>query len=349
MKPGDAGTPSYHPGIHLMKRQGNIRRCLLALALVLASLPVSGKSAAQGAAGAQRLDALDDSTARLNLALPTAGGVQLWTDHQWFYGWRLQQHALTGHWRLLDGADVRRSWGSRAACEAALQEVITAQDGPGATGPTRVVVLLHGLMRTHRSMRPLESCCERASDAQSIPFSYASTRFGIADHAAALRHWVETLPGRPRVDFVGHSMGNIVLRHAIGDWQRDGDPQQVLPRLGRVVMLGPPNQGATIARRLGALRLFEAVAGQGATELGLDWDHLEERLAVPPCPFAIVAGELPASAPQNPLVGGAGDFVVSVQEAQLPGATEMHTVPVLHSFLMDDPRVHEIVSRFLSP
>ncbi|MGN6547535.1 MAG: hypothetical protein ACTHK7_20955, partial [Aureliella sp.] len=36
-----------------------------------------------------------------NVPLPTLGGQQFWTDHRWNDGWRLQQNALTGHWRVL--------------------------------------------------------------------------------------------------------------------------------------------------------------------------------------------------------------------------------------------------------
>lgn len=285
--------------------------------------------------------------AHLNLPLPTAGGNQVWTDHRNRAGWRVQRNALTGHWRLLDPKDIRRAWGSRGACEAALQAA--TQDSATISAPDHVIILLHGLMRTQRSMNSLEKHLQEQSSAQIISFSYASTRAGIAEHAQALRELVAGLPGQPRVDFVGHSMGNIVVRHAIGDWQRDSDEgQQVLSRLGRVVMLGPPNHGAAIARRLGELGLFETIVGQAGMELGPQWHDLEDRLAVPPCPFAIVAGELSAGTPRNPLIDGASDFVVRVEEAELDGATEFHRLPLLHSSMMDDHQVQWIVGRFLT-
>ncbi|MEM6474124.1 MAG: lipase, partial [Planctomycetota bacterium] len=43
----------------------------------------------------------------------------------------------------------------------------------------------------------------------------------------------------------------------------------------------------------------------------------------------------------NPLVDGDGDFVVSVEEAKLEGCETFETYPVLHSFLMDDPKIVE--------
>ena len=58
-------------------------------------------------------------------------------------------------------------------------------------------------------------------------------------------------------------------------------------------------------------------------------------MAVPPFPFHIIAGEV-ATPVANPLVDGNGDFIVSLEEAKLDGATSFSIVPVLHSFLMDN-------------
>ena len=60
--------------------------------------------------------------------------------------------------------------------------------------------------------------------------------------------------------------------------------------------------------------MFGWVAGEGALELGQKWHELEKNLATPPCPFGIIAGRLADTTIANPLVEGAGDFVVSVEE-----------------------------------
>ena len=275
--------------------------------------------------------------------LPTLGGKQFWTDHRWFYGWRLQQNVVTGHWRLIDLQNIRHAWGSRAACQQVLDEEIAKS---GLRSIERVVVLLHGLFRTSQSMNSMGDYLREQGCGEPVLFEYASSRDSIADHATALREVIEGLPGKPTLFLVGHSMGNIVARHALGDWLKS-DPQQVLSRLKRFVMLGPPNQGAAIARHLGKLKLFELIAGKGGMELGPQWQQLESHLAIPPFPFAIIAGNLESPPISNPLVGGDSDFIVSVDEAKLPGATELLTVPLVHSFLMTDPKVQAATARFL--
>jgi len=285
-------------------------------------------------------------TMPINILNQTAGGTQHWTDHAWKNGFRVQQNVLTKHWRVLDPSDRRVTWGSRETCDTYMAEQIA--DLPSdAVSPKRVTILLHGLMRTHHSMKPIENDLADRDDMQIIRFSYASSRASIAEHAAALRELIEGLPSDVHFNFVGHSMGNIVVRYMIGDLNREGDPQQILPRCEAMVMLGPPNQGALIARRLATNGVYGWVTGQGGLELGRDWEDFQEKLATPAFPFAIVAGDISDASLQNPLVDGAGDFVVSIEEAKLEGAEAFHTVPVLHSFLMTDPTARKFTIDFL--
>ncbi len=275
-----------------------------------------------------------------NLRLPTIGGKQFWTDHGWQNGWRIQQNAMTGHWRLLDPGNVRFAWGTRAACE----EELAAWQPAAVPDQVEHVVLVHGLFRSAGSMQQLGEFLEEDRTRRVVCFEYASTRGSIGEHAAALREVVEGLPPDVPLSFVGHSMGNIVIRHAIGDWEAASD-EQVLTRVQAIVMLGPPNQGAAIARQLAKVEAYGWIAGQGGLELGPQWEALEPKLAVPRCPVGIIAGRLPNGF-ANPLVGEAGDFVVSVDETRLPGGAVLE-VNQLHSLLMDDATVQQAVKGFL--
>ena len=281
---------------------------------------------------------------RFNLPIKTTGGTQVWTDQVFRDGYRIQKNALTSHFRLLDSENVRRAWGTREQCLAALDDVAPRQ--PDSSPPKFMAVLLHGLMRTHHSMKPVESALEGCVD-DTIRFSYASTQQSIGDSALALREILEDQPANTQFCFVGHSMGNIVVRHLIGDLQRASDPRQILPRCKSMVMLGPPNQGASIARNLAPTGLFELITGEGGMELGPNWDEFVTKLATPPFPFAIVAGDVSETAIPNPLVDGEGDFVVSLDEAKLDGCHAFYTVPVLHSFLMNDDKAIELMAEFV--
>lgn len=306
---------------------------------------------------------VDESTIGWNLKLPTLGGKQFWTDHRWWYGWRVQYNSTMNHWRILDPNDVRHAWGGGQAMMDEFAKIVANIDATQhPTPPDEVIVLLHGLMRTTSSMRDITKEVERANQMSAtlaadgkppnrvaFGFSYSSTRTSLDAHAAAFREVIENLPGSPRISVVGHSMGNIVFRHAIADWQRKGDPKGVLPRLQRAVMLGPPNQGSAFAKSLSRLGLFETITGRSGLQLGQVWDEIQKELGTPPCPFVIVAGDISSLPIQNPLLDGRpSDGVVTIDEASLDGAEDLVTVPLLHSFLMNDPKVVRATVDYLS-
>ncbi|MFO0013825.1 MAG: esterase/lipase family protein [Planctomycetota bacterium] len=303
-----------------------------------------------GNAWAQIQSDEEDSLGKWNLALPTLGGKQLWTDHRYWYGWRVQYSNTLGHWRLIDPKSVRRAWGTKQEVIDALSRIQRESDS-NADSPTEVVILLHGLMRTSACMKPLATeIRERCDPApEVVSFNYASSRDSVAAHAAAFREMMEHLPGKPRWKAVGHSLGNIVLRLAISQWQAEGDPHGILDRLDRTVMLGPPNQGSSFAKKLSQLGLFEIVTGTSGMQLGPQWNHFQASLGVPPCPFCVIAGDISQQRIQNPWLHGPNDSIVTVEEAKLEGMEEFITHPVFHAFLMQDSRCVRDAIDFLYP
>ena len=275
----------------------------------------------------------------------TTGGLQLWTDHVYRDGFRIQQHSLTDHWRLLDATNRRLVSGNRNACQSALDRLAPNDVWNQIEDP--FVILLHGLLRTAYCMSKLQRWLIASNFKRVVRFSYASSRASIVDHAESLVEYVESLPTKSKLSFVGHSMGNIVLRAAIGSWNHTADGNSVLARMHRVVMLGPPNQGAAIARRLAPTGVFGLINGPGGMELGPRWEDIKDKLGIPPCPFAIIAGDRSGHLIQNPLVNGASDFFVSVEEARLEGATEVITMPLPHTTLMTNKRALQYVTNFL--
>ena len=69
-------------------------------------------------------------------------------------------------------------------------------------------------------------------------WSYASDRFTIKELGKQLKELIDKTP-MTTIHFVGHSMGGIVIRSYMDQYK----PTTV----GRVVMIGTPNSGASIA------------------------------------------------------------------------------------------------------
>ena len=82
---------------------------------------------------------------------------------------------------------------------------------------TEVVVLVHGLGRSSRSMNKLGSVLEEHGyEVQG--FDYPSTSESVEEHGEKLRNWLEGIQSRADVraiHLVTHSMGGIVARAAL--------------------------------------------------------------------------------------------------------------------------------------
>jgi len=279
-----------------------------------------------------------------NWQLRTLGGMQFWTDVRHFSGWRIQQNSETGHFRLIDPSAIRFAFGDCQQCDATLSKIATDEMIRPLRG--RIVILLHGLMRTNASMAPLGEYLKETGDFEIVNFQYASTRKRVEDHAKALGQVIDSLGSDvTEINFVGHSLGNIVVRRYLGD--RAAAHQPVDPRIKRMVMLGPPNQGSRMARLLRSSFTFKVIAGASGAELSNSWQQLEPTLATPEFEFAIIAGGQAGQGKlNNLLLTGKDDFTVSVEETKLSGARDFQIRPLIHTTMMKDKSVFQDTHRF---
>jgi pimeloyl-ACP methyl ester carboxylesterase len=263
-----------------------------------------------------------------------------WTDLAIRHDWRVQRHSGDGRCRILDPADATVREGGEEECRLAFAALAAEGTIPPHAGPT--VILLHGLGEGRDSMRPLAEHLRATVDAAVVSFGYASVTAKLDDHGAALAEVVAGLPAATPVSFVGHSLGNIVVRR----WLALADPAD-RERVHRVVMLGPPNQGSRLARMAAGLwGLADHVEGS-ARELVFDWPRVAPQLAVPACDFGIVAGGKGDDTGYSSLLAGDDDAVVCVDETRLPGARDFLLVPVHHAAMMRDPAVQRATVSFL--
>jgi len=277
------------------------------------------------------------SMPKKNLKMRTLGGMQFWTDIHFFHGWHIQQHAVTGHFRLLDERNIRHAWGTKEECFAALEKIRREQKLTTMSG--RAVILVHGIGRSAYSLRTVANRFHQ-EDFTVIGFNYASTRLTIPEAAAALRQVIDSAEGITQIDFVAFSMGGLVVRSYLVD-HKD-------PRLGRLVMLGVPNLGAQLAADLRGNWLFQKIAGPAGQQLARDPEGFVANLPAPELEFAVIAGNRGKAEGYNPFLIGDDDGTVSVESTRLPGAADFMTVRRLHSFIPSSPEVIESTHRFLT-
>jgi hypothetical protein len=280
-----------------------------------------------------------------NFPTATLGGQQFWSDELVLGDWRIQQNALSGHYRLLDDRDFRRAWGTYDQCRAALDGFQRTERLLPVEG--RTLIALHGLFRSRDQMQGIGEYLAKEGDYTLVNVGYASTRRSLDDHAQSLAHVIDNLKGATEIDFVCHSLGNLVVRRYLGEAGRPEPKWKVDSRIKRLVMLGPPNNGARFAQLFKDNKLYAVVAGPSGKQLSDSWDEAQKLLAVPAIEFGILAGGRVGKIPTNPLVPGEDDWLVSVEETKLPGASDFRVLPCVHGELMDDAQIRRCTLCFL--
>ncbi|MHB8866832.1 MAG: alpha/beta fold hydrolase, partial [Pirellulaceae bacterium] len=269
-----------------------------------------------------------------------------WTDQLFFHQWKIQQHVETNACRLLEGNGHVHAVGTFEQCHGALRSIQHEQRLEPMRGTA--VLLLHGLAAPAWSLEFMARHLRKQTEHAVFVVEYASLRSTIDKQAQGLACIIANLQGIEEIHLVGHSMGNIVIRRylagdrtACGGWQPD-------PRVARIVMIAPPNHGSSTAEWLSDNRLFKAVFGESGQQLGVYWDDLEKRLAIPRGEFGIIAGGWGNRLGLNPFLPGDDDGRITVATTRLAGASDFLVVPQVHEFIAHDPRVLDYTVRFLS-
>jgi len=251
-------------------------------------------------------------------------GTQLWADTRWRDGWRVQRRWDAESSRLLDPQGRIMCRGSFEECERALAEA-----RPRFAPADHLVVLLHGLGRTRRSLARLDrALCQAGFTTARL--DYPSMRRPIEEHASTVADLLDHVPTPRKLSFVSHSLGGLIIRQLFSydrPWRSVVD---------RIVMVAPPNQGASLAASLDKGKVMRGILGPSYGQIS---EGFATTLPVPDVPFAVFAGEI---------VGMPGDGLVTVDETRLDGMSEHHVVPAIHTFVMNHPAVIRGAVSFLS-
>lgn len=212
----------------------------------------------------------------------------------------------------------------------------------GVASAADCVVLLHGLARTATSMNPMQrALAEEGFETANI--DYPSREYGVEELAGlAIPEGLEacrSIEGIERIHFVAHSLGGILLRQYLSE--------NGIAELGRVVMLGPPNQGSAAVDKLRDWPGFDWLNGPAGLQLGKGEQSVPLRLGPATFELGVIAGNRTIDPITSAVLDDPDDGRVSVADTRLEGMADFVEVEHSHAFMM---RMHEPIQltiRFL--
>jgi alpha-beta hydrolase superfamily lysophospholipase len=214
--------------------------------------------------------------------------------------------------------------------------------GPGLAAAAECVVLLHGLARSSMSMNRMASGLQEEGFA-TANIDYPSREYTVEELAAtAVPRGLEACraqEGIETIHFVTHSLGGILLRQYLST--------QEIEELGRVVMLGPPNQGSGAVDELRDVPGFEWLNGPAGFQLGKGPESVPLRLGPADFELGIIAGNRSIDPVTSAVLENPDDGRVSVEDTKLEGMTDFIVVEHSHAFMMRMSRPVELTIRFL--
>ncbi|MEY4700729.1 MAG: hypothetical protein RL326_916 [Pseudomonadota bacterium] len=199
------------------------------------------------------------------------------------------------------------------------------------------IILLHGLARTRHDMRLMAYRLRTLlPESRAHCFDYPSRKLTLAEATLCLRDYVHSVATEGPVSFVGHSLGGIVARNLdlMGGCERP---------LHRLVTLGSPHNGATIAKVLSRYSVSKAVFGPMLTELA----HLALGEQPRELEIACLVGGTNSRFGFFPLFGSDNDGIVLTKEAALGGAVVHDLLPILHALFPFSARTATLTAKFL--
>jgi len=196
------------------------------------------------------------------------------------------------------------------------------------------VILLHGLARTDKSMGKIENALSRQGYCVTN-VSYDSRAGDI--ETLASKAIVPALIDCPFADSV--PLGGILLRQYLSNHS--------IENLGRVVMLGPPNQGSEVVDELHDVPGFGFINGEAGQELGTGANSVPRRLGPANFELGVIAGTSSVNPVLSEMIPGPDDGKVSIESTRLEGMSDHIVMDVSHTFMMRDDEVIEQVISFL--
>jgi triacylglycerol esterase/lipase EstA (alpha/beta hydrolase family) len=195
----------------------------------------------------------------------------------------------------------------------------------GENESKEAVIVMHGMGRTSMSMLPMQWYLENLGySVDNWNYDgFFSTTDELSDQLLNKLTVLNADSTISRIHFVTHSFGGIVVRYTLGRYRPS--------KLGRVVLLAPPNKGAELAR---------------LAKPFLSW-ILKPLVDLQPGTNSFIARINRLEGVEAAVITSKNDMVVQYDESVLDEAIEAGVVESSHTFIMMNRDAQNMTANFL--
>ncbi|MBN2479125.1 MAG: alpha/beta hydrolase [Parachlamydiales bacterium] len=203
------------------------------------------------------------------------------------------------------------------------------------------LVCIHGFLSSSKNMYFLSKNFKKHGW-EVFSWNYSSRDKMIQEHGNDLVKELQKISKRSpnkKISFVAHSLGSLILRSALN---HPDCPSQA--KIGKVVLIAPPNRGSIWGRHLNHYKFFRKIAKKKAGQeliTKVDFNYLGQFPET--TNVLVISGSLGF----NPWIDGDNDGTVAVKETCLDTPHKHAVIKRDHSLIVFSKKTFSIALGFL--
>jgi esterase/lipase len=207
---------------------------------------------------------------------------------------------------------------------------------PGKTNVKKnhAIILVHGLIRSHHSMKHLGKHLS-AQGYDIYLYQYQSTQLNIATHCSNFKHALYRISNRfssgktGTISIITHSLGGIIARQTLSELNEDK-----LQLFSNLILLTPPNKGSALANLITRMLPFMKKLIKPLAELS---NHTSSYIHQVKTPADIKIG----------IIAAKYDHAAPASTSQLKEQNDFTVIKTGHSFIMNNTKARQQILFFL--
>jgi pimeloyl-ACP methyl ester carboxylesterase len=204
----------------------------------------------------------------------------------------------------------------------------------------RLVILLHGIMKSSKKMQGLANFLKR-NNFDILNIDYPSTKFPLEDLVEIIHTDISRALelNYQKIYFIGFSMGGLLARAYLNKYR--------IENLANIVFIGTPNHGSEVADFFNRFKFFRFIFGPAGQQLVTNQDSFIHVLGSPYYEFGVIAGDFSVNLLLSKIIKKPNDGKVSVESTKLDGMKDHLVLSTSHPFMIRNRKVWEYTLNFM--